>query len=525
MPLPEITDIYKPLLEVLRDGAPHNLAVNDLMDIAAEHFDLGELSTIDKNLFKKRITHAKNELKEKKLLTNPADNMYIITAAGLKYLDNPDEEEAVTIPEVSEPEPEPAEIIESYEPETESESEIKSEDSEEIQPEYEEIEPEEEEEQEEFEEIADASELEEVQDIPDEAEMISEVQQEVTENQEQEVTEIQQNEPDDIQIEDAPEDIVPMEETIEGPSEEEDIVIEDEAELEEPEAILEDAESEPEHEQEQELEQPEPEIEPEPEQETEPELEAASEPETETQPEQESEIEPEQEEIPSEDEDIAAEESEPEAEPKAEAETEAESEIESEQEIESEETYETENMSEEMNENTNMNPPAGIEDAIRVHNEELAEEVLSKMSELPPEMFEVFVIDMLSKMGYRAFHNARYTSEESGNDLIHGVIIDDKTGAPIYIHARKSSPNKTIGRADMQEFIDALSDKGGKGVFATTANFSEQAEVLANDERIMLIDGMKLAGLMIAHDFCVKVEKVYEIKGLDTESFSEYKRI
>ena len=74
----------------------------------------------------------------------------------------------------------------------------------------------------------------------------------------------------------------------------------------------------------------------------------------------------------------------------------------------------------------------------------------------------------------------------------------------------------------MQDFIDALSDKGGKGIFATTANFSEQAAITANDERIMLIDGTKLAGLMISHNFCVNVEKVFEVKAIDLESFSEY---
>ncbi|MBR0251541.1 MAG: hypothetical protein IJQ77_10710, partial [Synergistaceae bacterium] len=57
-----------------------------------------------------------------------------------------------------------------------------------------------------------------------------------------------------------------------------------------------------------------------------------------------------------------------------------------------------------MNENSEMNNinaenSTGIEDAIRIHNEELAEKVLSRMSELPTEMFEVFVIDLLSKMG------------------------------------------------------------------------------------------------------------------------------
>ena len=163
-----------------------------------------------------------------------------------------------------------------------------------------------------------------------------------------------------------------------------------------------------------------------------------------------------------------------------------------------------------------------IDDVIARHNSELAESLLMKVAGLPSDRFEMLVIDLLSKMGYFAFQTARYTTESAGSDLIHGVILDNKTGANIYIQARKLSPGRTVGKADIQEFIDELSDKGGKGIFATTANFSENAKILANDERLMLIDGNRLANLMIANNFCVNVEKVYEIKAIDAESFSEY---
>ncbi|MBQ2617670.1 MAG: restriction endonuclease, partial [Synergistaceae bacterium] len=163
-----------------------------------------------------------------------------------------------------------------------------------------------------------------------------------------------------------------------------------------------------------------------------------------------------------------------------------------------------------------------IDDAIAQHNSELADELLMKAAGLPSDRFEMLVIDLLSKMGYFAFQTARYTTESSGSDLIHGVILDNKTGANIYVQARKLSPGRTIGKADIQDFIDELSDKGGKGIYATTASFSENAKILATDERIMLIDGEKLANLMIANNFCVNVEKVYEIKAIDSESFSEY---
>ena len=538
MPLPDIKDIYRPILESLLDGDPHNLAINDLMNITEKYFGLEELSSIDKSRLKRIITHAKNDLKEKKFLANPSNNTYILTAAGRDYLNvhaeiqNENELPAI-IPEISEPEMN--DVHEEIPQVTESES---------VQEVYEGIQESEEltdespDETEEFEEIADVPELDELPDIPDEPEMIAENPQEVQEIQE---------EPDDIELEDEPESIIEefksQEESQEPEqyempsdkfSENENITASAESELE----SEQEAESETENEQ---IETPsddvsedenitasaEPEAEPEPEPEIEIENEhiqhethsdenIASSAESELESELESETEPAQYEMPSseisETENITAA-SEPETVPVPEPEEKYESES---QEI-------NENDVNDMN-NINEENSTGIEDAIRVHNEELAEKVLSQISELPAEMFEVLVTDLLSKMGYRAFQNARYTSDEAGSDLIHGVIIDDKTASAIYIHARKSSPDKTIGRADMQDFIDALSDKGGKGIFATTANFSEQAEVLANDERIMLIDGLKLAGLMIAHNFCVKIEKVYEIKEFDSESFSDYQR-
>ena len=166
-----------------------------------------------------------------------------------------------------------------------------------------------------------------------------------------------------------------------------------------------------------------------------------------------------------------------------------------------------------------------LESVLEKFNEELANEVLRKTAAIPSDKFEMLVIDLLSKMGYRAFQNARYTTEVSGDDCIHGVIVENEPGlSPIYIQARKLSPVKKVNKSDIQAFVKAIEDKGGKGLFATTASFSAQAVNYARSERIMLIDGSRLANLMIANNFCVSVEKVFEIKSIDTESFGEYEK-
>lgn len=194
-----------------------------------------------------------------------------------------------------------------------------------------------------------------------------------------------------------------------------------------------------------------------------------------------------------------------------------------EQNFESQEEITAENANYEERED-NLSETHDIENVLKKYNEKLAETVLEKTAALHQDTFRALVMDLLSKMGYRVFQNARYTNEAAGSDLIHGVILEDKAEmTPIYIQARKLSPEKSVGKADMQDFIDALADKGGKGLFATLGTFSEQAEICANDERIMLIDGKKLAGLMISHNFCVNTERIFELKSIDEESFSEYK--
>ena len=238
-----------------------------------------------------------------------------------------------------------------------------------------------------------------------------------------------------------------------------------------------------------------------------------SEPQQEITPEAEAEYEPEK-----------LQEQTPESEPESESENVPENEAMNEPEqIQHEETeYEHESDSHDEDSGFVITPAQRVEDVVTQYNSHLADEILMKTAAIPSDRFEMLVIDLLSKMGYFAFQTARYTTETAGRDLIHGVILDNKTGANIYIQARKLSPARTVGKADIQDFAKELADKGGKGIFATTANFSEQAKICANDERIMLIDGVKLANLMIANNFCVNVEKVFEVKSIDTETFSEY---
>ncbi|MBR2208712.1 MAG: restriction endonuclease [Synergistaceae bacterium] len=193
------------------------------------------------------------------------------------------------------------------------------------------------------------------------------------------------------------------------------------------------------------------------------------------------------------------------------------------EEIEVEETEDEDEESEEPSGTAQDFSDLSIEDLVQQYNEKLADGVLTRIESLHQDNFCMLVMDLLSKMGYRVFQTARYTNEAEGSDLIQGIILENKPGMnPIYIQARKLSSSKTVSKADMLDFVNALSDKGGKGMFVTVGNFSKSAEDVARDEGIMLVDGKKLAGLMISNNFCVNTEKVFELKAIDLESFDEY---
>ena len=540
MLLPGTQEIRRPLLEAFKGEAPRNFSMNEILEIIAESYglNLNDFSSGDKNILRSRINEAKSDLKKNNLLYNPSGNTYMITNAGTEILDDGPEilsdeylaelrkkpialSETLEIETHNEPEILPDNILSETEavPEidTESQPDLLTADSItdiETQPEFV------------TDSQPDSQDAEELPDIETPPEIDSDSHlASLAADSVPDIETSTENEPlpeidTDSQIDSLDADELPDIETstddetlpeIDTDSQLDSLTDDTLPDIETPPEIVTDAE-------------PESlavdsvaDIETSAENDTLPEINAQTEdfagkkfdeaPEeildteevyTNQMPEDIYEPdETQQEDLTPETE---HEESQPEPEPEEPA---------------HEEEYDSELLAAAI-------PSNSIDDVIARYNSELADELLMKAAGLPSDRFEMLVIDLLSKMGYFAFQTARYTTESSGSDMIHGVILDNKTGANIYIQARKLYPGKTIGKADIQDFIDELADKGGKGIYATTANFSENAQILAADERLMLIDGVKLANLMIANNFCVNVEKVYEIKSIDTESFSEY---
>ena len=60
-------------------------------------------------------------------------------------------------------------------------------------------------------------------------------------------------------------------------------------------------------------------------------------------------------------------------------------------------------------------------------------------------------------------------------------------------------------------------------MFITTSDFSTGAKdaALGLDIKVVLIDGIELARLMVEHNLGVSVKQVYEVKQIDSDYFSE----
>lgn len=156
--------------------------------------------------------------------------------------------------------------------------------------------------------------------------------------------------------------------------------------------------------------------------------------------------------------------------------------------------------------------------------QDLSVDLLESIKKCSPGFFERLVVELLVNMGYGGSRkDAGEAIGQSGDEGIDGIIKEDRLGLDIiYIQAKRWQG--TVGRPEIQKFAGALLGKSAKkGIFITTSGFSKEAMeyVAFIDSKIVLIDGEKLANLMI--DFGVGVSKVatYEIKKIDTDYFTD----
>lgn len=154
----------------------------------------------------------------------------------------------------------------------------------------------------------------------------------------------------------------------------------------------------------------------------------------------------------------------------------------------------------------------------------LASDLLSRVRESEPILFELLVVKLLLAMGYGGTSDqAGRLLGKTGDDGVDGVIDQDALGVDqIYVQAKRYKEGNNIGSGAIRDFCGALDmKKTQKGIFFTTSKFSSSAEesVKAMGKKIVLIDGMRLARLMIRYNIGCEDEQVLHLKKIDEEFF------
>ena len=163
-------------------------------------------------------------------------------------------------------------------------------------------------------------------------------------------------------------------------------------------------------------------------------------------------------------------------------------------------------------------PQEVIANAVEQINDSLASELIEQVLNQEPGFFEKLVVDLLERMGYGTGKITRYV----GDGGIDGIVTCDTLGFdPIYTQAKRYAPENTVSQPELQKFAGALGATT-KGVFITTSSFTRGAIEFADrypHATIVLIDGKRLAQLMIRFNVGVSTEFAFEVKRLDIDYF------
>ncbi|WP_258031868.1 restriction endonuclease [Campylobacter concisus] len=179
-------------------------------------------------------------------------------------------------------------------------------------------------------------------------------------------------------------------------------------------------------------------------------------------------------------------------------------------------------ISQEEKEATENTPDDNIDEALCKIKEELKSEILSSILEKEPRFFEYLVTKLLEKMNYGA-GNLTNKGPDGGID---GIIDEDELGlSKIYIQAKRYKDGSNIRRPEIQQFIGAISNKNTKKAsLSLRQNLPKKLKIspkIIKNFSVVLIDGDKLAELMIKYKVGVQTSQIYEICKIDTDFFEE----
>ena len=171
---------------------------------------------------------------------------------------------------------------------------------------------------------------------------------------------------------------------------------------------------------------------------------------------------------------------------------------------------------------SDQSPQDLLQQAVVENRAVVTSELLLKLRAMDPTDFEKLVIRLLNAMGYGTSGSLEHTPK-SGDAGIDGIISQDPLGLDrIYLQAKRYAVDNVVQRPAIQSFVGALiGAQGDRGVFITTSSFSSGAITEASrvNMRVELIDGERLASLMVDFGVGVQPEAIVTLHRVDEDFF------
>ena len=160
--------------------------------------------------------------------------------------------------------------------------------------------------------------------------------------------------------------------------------------------------------------------------------------------------------------------------------------------------------------------------AFRRYQSQLENDLLAIVKQASPSHFQQLVTDLLVVTGYVDSQSEIVwgATKRPADEGVGGVV---KQGSEV-ICIQAGCMEGSVGEAEIQRFVNTLhSEKATRGVYITTSVFAK--EVVGRTESISpvitLIDGDKLAGLMISFDLGVSASGQYQVKQVSPAYFGQ----
>lgn len=171
-----------------------------------------------------------------------------------------------------------------------------------------------------------------------------------------------------------------------------------------------------------------------------------------------------------------------------------------------------------------LTPEEQIDQSVRQLQNQLRNDIVDRVKQLPPEGFEQLVLRLLVGMGYGGSMADVQGVARGADGGVDGVVNQDHLGLDrIYIQAKRWEGS--VGRPVIQGFVGALAGVGAsKGVIMTTSTFAQPALEFAKnltDRRIVLVDGRRMADLMMKHQIGVSTKQELVIQRVDEDFFMD----